>query len=47
MGYEVDYATAEAKGGSSKLTIDNSILYLIMYHSLIQGSKYYVGPPEQ
>ena len=43
MGYEVDYATAEAKGCSSKLTIENRIFYVKLFDASTQPARYYVG----
>ena len=43
MGYEVDYANAEKKGCSSKLTIENRIFYVKLFESPVQLAKYYAG----
>jgi len=43
MGYEVDYATAEAKGCSSKLTIENRIFYVKLFEASTQPARYYAG----
>ena len=43
MGYEVDYAKAEKKGCSSKLTIENRIFYVKLFESPAQLARYYAG----
>lgn len=43
MGYEVDYITAEAKGCSSKLTIENRIFYVKLFESPTQPGRYFAG----
>ena len=43
MGYEVDYANAEKKGCSSKLTIENRIFYVKLFESPAEMARYYVG----
>jgi len=43
MGYEVDYANAEKKGCSSKLTIENRIFYVKLFESPADQARYYVG----
>ena len=43
MGYEVDYANAEKKGCSSKLTIENRIFYVKLFESPADLARYYAG----
>ena len=43
MGYEVDYANAEKKGCSSKLTIENRIFYVKLFESPAEMARYYAG----
>ncbi len=43
MVYEVDYSSAEAKGCSSKLTIENKIFYIKLLESSKQPARYFVG----
>ncbi|HII85533.1 TPA: hypothetical protein HA273_02945 [Candidatus Bathyarchaeota archaeon] len=43
MAHEVDYATAETRGCSSKLTIENKIFYVKLFGSSTQPSRYFAG----
>lgn len=43
MVYEVDYASAEAKGCSSKLTIENKIFYIRLLKSCTDPARYFAG----
>ena len=43
MGYQVDYAEAEKKGCSSRLTIANRIFYAKLFESPTQPPKYFAG----
>ena len=43
MVYEVDYAKAQKKGCSSKLTIEDRIFYVKLFESPTQLPKYYAG----
>jgi len=43
MVHEVDYATAETRGCSSKLTIENKIFYVRLLESCMQPTRYFVS----
>ena len=43
MKYEVDFTTAEAKGCSSKLTIEDRIFYIKLFESPTQHARYFAG----
>ena len=43
MVHEVDYATAETRGCSSKLTIENKIFYVRLLESCMQPARYFAG----
>jgi len=43
MGYEVDYAEAEKKGCSSRLTIENRIFYVKLFASSAENARYYAA----
>jgi len=43
MIYHVDYADAETRGCSSKITIENRIFYAKLFDSPQQPARYYAG----
>jgi hypothetical protein len=43
MVYQVDYADAETKGCSSKVTIEDRIFYVKLFDSPHQPARYYAG----
>ena len=43
MAHQVDYAVAETRGCSSKLTIENKIFYLRLFASTRQPTRYFTG----
>ena len=43
MSYKVDYAEAEKKGCSSRLTIENRIFYVKMFESPKDNLRYFAG----
>ena len=43
MSYEVDYAEAEKKGCSSRLTIENRIFYVKLFESPMEKARYFAG----
>jgi hypothetical protein len=43
MFYRVDYADAEAKGCSSKITIENRIFYAKLFDSPHEPVRYFAG----
>ncbi len=43
MSFEVDYAEAEKKGCSSRLTIDNRIFYVRLFESPMEKPRYFAG----
>ena len=43
MGYEVDYAEAEKKGCSSRLTIENRIFYAKLLESPTEKTRYFAA----
>lgn len=43
MVYQVDYADAEAKGCSSKITIENRIFYAKLFDSPQEPARYFAG----
>jgi hypothetical protein len=43
MGYEVDYAAAEEKGCSSRLTIADRIFYVKLFQPSQQQARYFAG----
>jgi len=43
MSYKVDYAEAEQKGCSSRLTIENRIFYAKLFESPFKKVRYFAG----
>jgi hypothetical protein len=43
MVYEVDYAAAETKGCSSRLTIENKIFYVRLLESCTKPPRFFAG----
>ena len=43
MSYEVDYAEAEKKGCSSRLTIENRIFYVKLFESPMEKPRYFAA----
>lgn len=43
MVYEVDYAAAETRGCSSKLTIENKIFYVRLLDSCTKPARFFAG----